>query len=206
MTLSSTPAEQAAPALSIVVPIFNEAVRLESTLPKFVSYLQQAPFTSELVRRHRPQLRQREQALHVLGAVVQEQRDLGVVADLEGGQRARPGVRRGSPSLRRSPDGRPAPPPARRGSRRRPAPTPSQSSRTRADSTDAPVLAWQTREMRGLTTPNGVRWRPCRGGVRGRRPSRRATTRRSRRTTRGRRWRTRRPRRGTACRSTRRRR
>ena len=49
MTLSSTPAEQAAPTLSIVVPIFNEAVRLEGTLPRFVSYLQQAPFTSELV-------------------------------------------------------------------------------------------------------------------------------------------------------------
>ena len=37
------------PTLSIVVPIFNEALRLEGTLPTFVLYLQQAPFTSELV-------------------------------------------------------------------------------------------------------------------------------------------------------------
>lgn len=49
MTLSSAPAESAVPTLSIVVPIFNEAMRLESTLPQFVSYLQRAPFTSELV-------------------------------------------------------------------------------------------------------------------------------------------------------------
>ena len=38
---------------------------------------------------HRPQLRQREQQLHVLGAVVQEQRDLGVVAHAVRRQRAR---------------------------------------------------------------------------------------------------------------------
>jgi dolichyl-phosphate beta-glucosyltransferase len=49
MTLSTAPAESAVPTLSIVVPIFNEAMRLEGTLPQFVSYLQSAPFTSELV-------------------------------------------------------------------------------------------------------------------------------------------------------------
>jgi dolichyl-phosphate beta-glucosyltransferase len=37
------------PTLSIVVPVYNEALRLEGTVPQFVSYLKRAPFTSELV-------------------------------------------------------------------------------------------------------------------------------------------------------------
>jgi dolichyl-phosphate beta-glucosyltransferase len=37
------------PTLSIVVPVYNEALRLNGTLPQFVSYLRQAPFSSELV-------------------------------------------------------------------------------------------------------------------------------------------------------------
>jgi glycosyltransferase involved in cell wall biosynthesis len=39
----------AAPALSLVVPVYNEALRLEHTLPQFVAFLRQAPWTSELV-------------------------------------------------------------------------------------------------------------------------------------------------------------
>ncbi len=49
MTLSSVAAGPARPTLSLVVPVFNEAMRLTDTLPTFVTYLQQAPFTSELV-------------------------------------------------------------------------------------------------------------------------------------------------------------
>ncbi len=37
------------PTLSIVVPVYNEALRLEGTVPQLVSYLRQAPFGSELV-------------------------------------------------------------------------------------------------------------------------------------------------------------
>ena len=47
------------------------------------------------VGRHRPQLRQREQQLHVLGAVVQEQRDLGVVAHAVRRPARSPAARRG---------------------------------------------------------------------------------------------------------------
>jgi glycosyltransferase involved in cell wall biosynthesis len=50
--MTSTPAsvaERATPTLSLVVPVFNEAQRLEATLPRFVAWLRDAPFTSELV-------------------------------------------------------------------------------------------------------------------------------------------------------------
>ena len=87
-----------------------------------------------------------------------------------------PGARRGPRPRRTSPGGRPARRRARRGWRPRPAPTPWRSSRTRRHSTFRRDLY--------------VRWHPYRGAVRGRRRSRRATTRRSRRTRPGRRWRT----------------
>ena len=50
--MTSTPASVAAastPTLSLVVPVFNEAQRLEATLPRFVAWLSDAPFSSELV-------------------------------------------------------------------------------------------------------------------------------------------------------------
>lgn len=37
------------PTLSLVVPVYNEALRLEGTLPRFVAFLREAPFSGELV-------------------------------------------------------------------------------------------------------------------------------------------------------------
>lgn len=49
MMPSAPTGPSATPALSIVVPVYNEALRLERTLPQFVTYLRAAQYTSELV-------------------------------------------------------------------------------------------------------------------------------------------------------------
>lgn len=49
MMPSAPSGPSATPALSIVVPVYNEALRIERTLPQFVTYLRAATYTSELV-------------------------------------------------------------------------------------------------------------------------------------------------------------